>query len=207
MPVRVSATSGLLGRAFSRFLQPWRGPGAQLMALNPAYREFKIGRWTYGWPEVYRWRPSQQLSIGAFCSIAAGVKILLGGEHRIDFISTYPFGQFFGIGEKDAHEWSQGDVSIGNDVWIGQDAMILSGTRIGDGAVIGACSLVRGEIPPYAIAVGNPARVVRYRFPAPVIDELLRMRWWEWDDDTIRQRAPQLMSADFAEFTQRYGSG
>jgi len=199
--------SGWAGRAFSRLVRPWKGPGPHVMALNPAYRAFQIGRWTYGWPEIHRWRSTQQLSIGAFCSIAAGVKILLGGEHRIDFVSTYPFGQFFGTGEKDAHEWSRGDVLIGNDVWIGEDATILSGTRIGDGAVIGACSLVRGEIPPYAIAVGNPARVVRYRFPASVVDELLRIRWWEWDDETIRRRAPELMSADLADFTKRFGSG
>lgn len=175
------------------------------MAENPAYREFHIGKWTYGWPEVHRWRSTQQLSIGSFCSIAAGVKILLGGEHRIDFVSTYPFGQFFGTTDKNAHEWSRGDVIIGNDVWIGHGAVILSGSRIGDGAVIGANSLVKGEIPPYAIAAGNPARVMRYRFSQSTIDELMRIRWWDWEEDKIRRHAAELMSVNVSEFARRFG--
>lgn len=181
-------------RAMRRLAGPWKGPGPRLMSENPAYREFQIGRWTYGWPEVRGWRPDQKLTVGSFCSIAAGVKILLGGEHHIDFVSTYPFGQFFGVGDRNAHEWSRGDVIIGNDVWIGEDALILSGTRIGDGAVVGARSLVKGEVPPYAVVAGNPARVVRYRFGQETIDELLRLRWWEWDDARIRRSIPKLMA-------------
>ena len=188
-----------------KLVGPWTGPGPSLMAENPAYREFHIGRWTYGWPEIHRWRSTQQLSIGSFCSIAAGVKILLGGEHRIDFISTYPFGQFFGTGDKNAHEWSRGDVFIGNDVWIGHEALILSGTHIGDGAVVGAYSLVKGEVPPYAIVAGNPARVLRYRFSQATIDELMRIRWWDWDDEIIRRHIPELMSTSTADLTKRFG--
>lgn len=202
----MSGASAKLRRVLNKLIQPWRAPGPSLMAANSAYEAFQIGRWTYGWPEVHRWRSTQQLSIGSFCSIATGVKILLGGEHRADFVSTFPFGQFFGVGDANAHEFSRGDVIIGNDVWIGNGALILSGTRIGDGAVIGAYSLVKGEIPPYAIAVGNPARVVRYRFSPAIVDQLLRIRWWDWDDDSIKRRATELMSENIAAFLDHFGT-
>jgi chloramphenicol O-acetyltransferase type B len=204
-PFRMSGATGKIHRILHKLMLPWRGPGPSLMAANPAYRDFHIGRWTYGWPEVHRWRPTQQLSVGSFCSIAADVKILLGGEHRLDSVSTYPFGQFFRVGDANAHEFSRGDVIIGNDVWIGHGALILSGTRIGDGAAIGAYSLVSGEVPPYAIAAGNPAKVLRFRFPSAIVDELLRICWWEWDDETIRRHAPELMSSDIASFVDRFG--
>ena len=178
--------------------------GPAIMSINSKYANYRIGRWSYGRPRVYRWRENERLEIGAFCSIAADVTILLGGEHRTDFVSTYPFGNFLDAGEKDAHEWSRGDVIIGNDVWIGHDALVLSGSRIGDGAVIGAGSLVLSEIPPYAIAVGRPAKVVGYRFDPETIKNLLATRWWDWDDARIRASVPALMSNDIARFLSEH---
>jgi acetyltransferase-like isoleucine patch superfamily enzyme len=191
----MSLLSSLIG-TFNRYRS-----GPIIMSRNSKYAKYRIGRWTYGHPRVYQWRPEEILEIGSFCSIASDVTILLGGEHRTDFVSTYPFGNFFAAGKPDGHEWSRGNVVIGNDVWIGHGALILSGTRIGDGAVVGAGSLVLSEIPPYAIAVGRPAKVVGYRFEAKTIGDLLAIRWWNWDDDTIRSNIGHLMANDVETFT------
>jgi hypothetical protein len=156
-----------------------------------------------------RWADSDgKLSIGKFCSIASGVKILLGGEHRIDWVTTYPFSaltaawptgnQIFGLPA------SKGDVVIGNDVWIGTDATIMSGVKIGNGAVIGAGAVVASDVPDYGIVLGNPARVTRKRFSDDVILRLLRLKWWDWPDRTIREAVPLLCSNNVELFLNKY---
>jgi tetrahydrodipicolinate N-succinyltransferase len=92
----------------------------------------------------------------------------------------------------DLHAISKGDVSIGNDVWIGRNTIILSGTTIGDGAVIGAGSVITKDVPPYAIVVGNPGRIVKYRFEQMVIEKMLRIRWWDWDPSFIFMNSQDL---------------
>jgi acetyltransferase-like isoleucine patch superfamily enzyme len=162
---------------------------------------FRIGKWTYGIPEVFSWGDGTALEIGAFCSIARGVKIFLGGEHKSDYVTTYPFHKVWNAARgMDGYGTSKGDVIIGSDVWIGMDARIMSGVTIGSGAVIGVGSVVISNVPPYAIVFGAPAKVLRTRFPAETIEALLQIAWWDWDDSKIEAELPQLMSTDIDNF-------
>lgn len=157
----------------------------------------KIGKGSYGSPEVFCWNDGSELSIGAYCSIAEGVKVLLGGNHRIDWLSTYPFNKKVdSLNSITGHPATKGDVKIGNDVWIGRDVLILSGVEIGTGAVIGARSVVTKAVAPYAVVAGNPARFIRRRFDDSTCEKLLESRWWELDENEVIAIAPILMSAD-----------
>jgi len=171
-----------------------------ILSKRPDLSHYDIGRWSYGDLRVLRYRVNGNLKVGSFCSFADNVAVLLGGDHNPNNLSTYPFGVFLGGVSESAHASTKGDVVIGNDVWVGRNATILPGVKIGDGAVIGAHSVIARDIPPYAIAVGNPGKVVRARFQQDVIDELLRVRWWDWPDDEIRRAAPHLLSNDIEAF-------
>ena len=169
--------------------------------IQEKYRQFEIGRGTYGTPRIRSWREGPTLRIGSFCSIAANAQIFLGGEHRTDWVTTYPFSQFWEEARHiPGHPRIKGDVVIGNDVWIGSDAIILSGVTIGDGAVIGAGAVVSRSVPPYAVVIGNPAQVVRNRFDDATIERLLALRWWSWDDAEIKRFLPLMLSDDPGPF-------
>src|SRR5689334_2405916 len=163
-------------------------------ALN--HLPFEIGAFTYGVPEIRWWGEPVKLKIGKFCSIADGVRIFLGGNHRTDWITTYPFsGRSLAQAFPEAqgiqgHPSSRGDIIIGNDVWIGSGAVILSGVTIGDGAVIGAGAVVTQDVLPYEIVGGNPARHLSDRFDEETVDLLLGIRWWDWDEAVIRSHIP-----------------
>jgi acetyltransferase-like isoleucine patch superfamily enzyme len=160
----------------------------------------QVGRYTYGRPRIITFDPKIKLTIGQFCSIADGVTIFLGGNHRLDWVSTYPFMVFpdFWPQAKDikGHPSSKGDVNIGNDVWIGSGATILSGVRIGDGAAVGAKSVVTKDVEPYAIVVGNPARAIRKRFDDETIRRLLEIKWWDWPVEKIGRYMHIILSDD-----------
>jgi acetyltransferase-like isoleucine patch superfamily enzyme len=145
------------------------------------YRFFDIGDYTYGNPTVPCWGEGAKLRIGKFCSIAPEVVIFLGGNHRTDWITTYPFtvlkDEWPEAAEISGHPSTKGDVIIGKDVWIGFGATILSGVKIGDGSVIGARSVVTNEIHLYAVVTGNPAKEKKKRFSAAIIEKLLEMGW------------------------------
>lgn len=160
-----------------------------------------VGRYTYGHNKISirSWGADAKLRIGAFCSIAHRVTVMLGGNHRVDWITTYPFGhvnkRVLGGSEITGHPASNGDVVIGNDVWIGAMSTIMSGVRIGDGAVVAANSHVVKDVEPYAIVGGNPARHIKFRFEPEIRDLLLELRWWELDEAAIRELAPILSAA------------
>lgn len=172
-------------------------------SLQERYPQYEIGKWTYGKPKIRSWEEGASLRIGAFCSIAEGVKIFLGGEHRIDWVTTFPFSVLWDSGRGiKGHPKTKGDVNIGNDVWIGADCVILSGVTIGDGAVLGARTVVARDIPPYAIATGNPSLIVRKRFDDLTITRLLRIKWWEWEDKRIEKALPMLLNKDISSFLE-----
>jgi acetyltransferase-like isoleucine patch superfamily enzyme len=142
--------------------------------------DFNIGEFTYGIPEVIVYSLGAKLTIGKYCSIAKDVKINLGGEHSFSTVSQYPFSERYPQLFTNHVREKQGDerVVIGNDVWIGRGAIILSGVTIGDGAIIGAGAVVSKDIPPYAVAVGCPIKIVRYRFSDSQIEALEETKWW-----------------------------
>ena len=152
------------------------------------------GQGTYGDFEVIVFQDIT-IRIGKYCSIGKGVKIVTGGEHCTDSITTYPFPEldprFYDLGPSCK---TKGDVLIGNDVWIGYGVIILSGVTIGDGACIGAGAVVASDVPPYAVVIGNPARVLRYRFSPDKIQALLEAKWWDWPDAELEAKMKWLLS-------------
>lgn len=169
--------------------------------------KFSIGDWTYGSPVVRDWGQHTTLTIGKYCSIADGAQIFLGGEHRTDWITTYPFAELLHPHPSArALSVSKGDVTIGHDVWICLETIILSGVTIGSGAVIGAGSVVTKSVKPYSIVCGNPARHIRYRIDERLIPEMLKIAWWNWPDDKVLDVSPLLLSNKIEEFVQTYQS-
>ena len=145
-----------------------------------------------------------RLKIGKFCSIACGAKFLFtSGNHSLRSLSTYTFPIFFeewGLDVKDiCSAWdNKGDIVIGSDVWIGYEALILSGVTVGDGAIIGSRAVVTKDVPPYTIVGGVPAKPIRRRFDGAVTERLEKLRWWDWDIETIRRSIPAIQSGDIA---------
>lgn len=156
-----------------------------------------MGRGTYGEPQILHWGEPATLKVGAFCSIAKNVTIFLGGNHRTDWITTYPFPVFRESAKAiTGHPATRGDVIIGNDVWIGANATILSGVRVGDGAVIGTGSVVTKDIPPYGVFAGNPATLNRFRFSEKEITCLEELAWWNWPDPKLDAAMQYLLAGD-----------
>lgn len=141
-----------------------------------------------------------RLIIGRFCAIAARVQFIMSGaNHRLDGLSTYPFAIFEQGWEDPGYDWARcarGDTVIGNDVWIGTEAMIMPGVTIGDGAIIGARAVVGSDVPAYGVAVGNPARTVKRRFDDATIAKLLEVAWWNWPAEKITQNLGAIRGAD-----------
>jgi len=161
----------------------------------------KTGKYTYGTEHIteINFGEPYNIEIGSFCSIAQNVTIFTGGNHRTDWITTFPFGHknqdIFNNFDGKGHPHSKGNVIIGNDVWIGRGTHIMSGVTIGDGAVIAANSHVVNNIPPYTIYGGNPARFIKYRFNKEHIEHLLKLKWWDMSDTEINNILPILCSS------------
>ena len=148
---------------------------------------------------MYEWN-GDKLIIGKFCQIASGVEFVMNGaNHQMNAISTYPFYTLEGWDMKPPEASDlpfKGDTVIGNDVWIGQNAVILPGVHIGDGTIIGANSVVGSNVEPYTIVIGNPARVLRKRFDDELIDIMLKFKWWDKSIEEINELIPILTCSD-----------
>jgi virginiamycin A acetyltransferase len=144
-----------------------------------------------------------KLHIGKFCMIASGAEFIMNGaNHLVNAVSSYPFA-IFGDDWTHAMEGktypNKGDIVIGNDVWIGYQATILSGVTVGHGAIIGSKSVVASDVPPYSIVAGNPARIIRKRFDEETIEKLLALAWWDWDLEKITTHVAHLTGNDVSK--------
>ena len=145
-----------------------------------------------------------RLVIGRFCSIACGAKFMFtSGNHSMQSLANYTFPIFFdewGLDAKDKCDaWdNKGDTVIGNDVWIGYEAVIMPGVKIGDGAVIGTRAVVTKDVPPYTIVGGVPAKPIRRRFDDATVEKLEALRWWDWDKDRLKRALPAIQAGDIA---------
>jgi acetyltransferase-like isoleucine patch superfamily enzyme len=168
------------------------------LAYFVAKHGFEIGDYSVGDPIVRLYNVSR-LKIGKYSSIAVGATFIIGGNHTIDTVTTSFLDRMNGPGPAE-YPYTRGDIVIGSDVWIGGNALILSGVTIGHGAVVGAGSVVVADVPPYSVAVGNPARVLRTRFPDDTIAALMEMRWWDLSRQQINALRPLLLSTDARKF-------
>ena len=167
--------------------------------------EVTIGAWTYFAPkplaEFFGYGTGDRIIIGKFCSIASNATFIVGGNHNLTGTS-YPLRWFLN-GRVRADVWMhQGDIVVGNDVYIGHGAIILR-AQIGDGAVIGAGAVVRGDVPPYSVVIGNPAQVIRYRYTPEQIAKFEEIKWWDWQIQKIRQEA-ELLTTDVDAFLAKH---
>lgn len=192
------------------FENPFRGVTLDKQVTNP---NIVVGRFSYysgyyhghSFDDCARYLMRDEgvdrLLIGSFCSIGSGAAFIMAGNqgHRNDWISTFPF---YWMPEVPAFASSTngflpaGDTVIGNDVWIGSEAIIMPGVSIGDGAVIGTRSVVTRDVAPYAIVGGNPAKFIRSRFEEGIVQLLLEMRWWDWPEETLREAMSLITSGD-----------
>ena len=170
---------------------------------NEKFNNVKVGKYTYG----YEYLTSKYLvSIGAFCSIASG-QTIVPNDHRLDWVTTSPIASLkeFSFTDQDCmHKYcsaEQRNIVVGNDVWIGANCIIFEGVTIGDGAVIAAGSIVRKDVPPYAV-VGGIDKIIKYRFANETIEKLLKIQWWKWEDSKIKENIKLLQDAD--EFIERF---
>ena len=146
-----------------------------------------------------------KLIIGAFCSIACGAKFLFNSaNHTLRSLSTYPFPIFYeewGLKRENVtNAWdNKGNIVVGNDVWIGYEAVILAGVTIGDGAIIGTRAVVTKDVPPYTIVGGVPAKPIRRRFPEETAEKLLELQWWNWSRERIAEHIAALKAGSIAQ--------
>lgn len=188
-------------------------PGTVFLKAAIDHPRFEVGAYSYAsafapvddWaahlaPWLFDFSP-ERLVIGRFCQIADGVRFVTSSaNHRHDGISSFPFAIFGGGGMpgRPSMPGPGPDTVIGHDVWIGADAMILPGARIGSGVIVAAGAVVAGEVPPYSIVGGNPARVIRARFDADTVARLLEIAWWDWPIDAILAHEAEICGGDVA---------
>lgn len=171
-----------------------------------------IGKWSYGNPKIYRWNWKNKIYIGNFCSLGPEIKIIIGGNHRTDWVSTsqlpadtFNFDDTFLNAQKiKNYNYSKGDLHIENDVWIGAFSIIFSGVRLGNGSVVAAGSVVTKDIEPYTIVGGNPAKLIKKRFTSKQINFLNSSKWWDLDDKKIDLLSKYLLSEKVDLFIKKF---
>ncbi|WP_052261697.1 CatB-related O-acetyltransferase [Leisingera sp. ANG-M1] len=170
--------------------------------------QLEIGRFTHGYEEmeILEQGGGANVTIGSFCSIASGVRVLLDTSPALDRMTAFPFGEIFPehLGDAGVHipRQSGGDVVIGNDVWIGANVTLLNGVTIGDGAVISPNATVAGDVGAYEVWAGNPAQLVRKRFDDSVCEKLLELQWWNLPLQLIQEMAPLLTTQPTVELIE-----
>jgi virginiamycin A acetyltransferase len=169
-----------------------------------------VGRYTYYDPNDIRfiaYIPGERIIVGKFCSLASGTLICTGAQHATDAVSTWPFDNFVLGRENPTRTYrSSRHTVLGNDVWTGCRSHIMPGVHVGNGAVVAARAVVFSDVPDYAIVCGNPARVVRYRFSSAVVKRLLRIAWWDWPDEKIRENL-EWFYRPVTEFVEQFDPG
>lgn len=146
----------------------------------------EVGNMSYGPLEVYDWNAEGEgLRIGSYVSIANDVKFILGGNHKYDILSTFPFK--VKLGKENVEAYTNGKIIIEDDVWIGMNSLILSGVKLGKGSIVAAGSVVVNDVPPYAIVGGNPAEVIKYRFKTEIINELMKLDYSKLDIGKVKE--------------------
>lgn len=175
-------------------------PQRSLKKFKEKYPKFSIGKNCYGTPIIKNQLAESRLEIGSYCSIAKNVQIYLGGQHRTDWITTYPFPAFFAEAQHiKQYEVTRGDVIIGSDVWLCENCRILSGISIGHGAVIANGAIVTKDVAPYEVVGGNPAKHIRWRFDEDTRKALLEIAWWNWAEEDILDAVNILCSSDISD--------
>jgi acetyltransferase-like isoleucine patch superfamily enzyme len=151
-------------------------------------------------------RGEKGLRVGNYSSINGGTRVLLGGHHHAEWVSTYPFRIKYGLdgAYDDGQPFSRGPVTIGSDVWIGYDVVILSGVTIGHGAIVAAGSYVVKDVEPYTIVGGNPATPIRRRFDEATVAALLRIAWWDWPHEKVLAHVDQLSAGELSAFVAEH---
>ena len=190
-------------RAIAKRSQKVYGARDDLMRATMKNRfDISIGKYSYGYRQLC-YRGSKLSQIGAFCSIGPNVTVS-NGNHPIDIVSTHPAFYLAGWGITDSPQSLKSDknglISIGHDVWIGMNVTLLTGIAIGHGAVVAAGSVVTKDIPPYALVGGIPARIIKFRFDEPTVEQLLNRAWWAWPDNHLRSSADDFF--DVKKFLQ-----
>lgn len=179
-----------------------------LVTLDQVYPQHAIGPFSYGDLHVPPYPGDARFTMGAYCSVASGVTVMLGGEHRPDWTTTYPFNELWPEAKsRTGHPATRGDVVIGSDVWIAREAMILSGVTIGNGAVIGARALVRADVPAYGVVAGNPAKLIKLRFEPDLIARLEAIAWWRWPRERVVRALPFMLDAEVERFVAMVEAG
>ena len=192
----------LFGKVWRRFFP------ASRISLAERYPQYQFGRGTYGDLAVLSWGEGATFGVGNYTSFASGVKVFLGGEHRMDWVTTFPFNVLWeSARHHKGHPKTKGSVLIGNDVWIGTEALIFSGVTVGDGAVIGARAVVTHDVAPYAVVVGIPARPVKHRFDEKTIHRLLTLQWWDWPESQIEKALPEMLNEEIGIFLEKAERG
>lgn len=169
--------------------------------------QVEVGDFTYAdHPRIWTWGEGAKLKIGKFCSIAANVQFLLGGNHHTEWCTTYPFNVLLPetCPDVEHHAVTNGNITVKNDVWIGNDVTILSGVTIGNGAVIANGAIVTRDIEPYTIVGGIPAKKINNRFDTSTILALEHIKWWDWPLNKLAEVLPILCSKDYQKLINYY---